>query len=144
MRKEDFDVSNPVVVVRLLCGLFYGPHILFKLGNMAGSAAFFGKVLPFPELFLYLAIAAELACFFGLTLNIMTKWLGLLSAGVMAVAVYATVMTKGMGWFWNLGGIEYLAFWGIASASLAVQAWKQEQATYGRLSFLLPTTPRLA
>ncbi|MGX9964482.1 DoxX family protein [Roseomonas sp. F4] len=144
MRKADFDVSDPVVVLRLLCGLFYAPHVLFKLNHMAGSAAFFGKVLPFPEVFLYLAIAAELACLVGLTLNILVKWVGLLSAGVMAVAIYATLMTKGMGWMWNLGGVEYLVFWGIASASLAVQAWKHEQATYGRLSFLLPTSPRLA
>lgn len=138
MRKSDYDLTDPAVVLRLLCGLFYAPHILFKLGNMAGSAAFFGRVLPYGEVMLYLAIAAETACLVGLTLNILVKWLGLVSAGVMAIAVYATLMTKGVGWLWNLGGVEYLAFWGVASVALAVHAWKQEKATYGRLFFLMP------
>lgn len=138
MRKSDFDLTDPVVVVRLMCGLFYAPHILFKLGNMAGSAAFFGRVLPYGEVMLYLAIAAETACLVGLTLNIMVKWLGFVSAGIMAIAVYATVMTKGAGWLWNLGGVEYLVFWGVTSVALAVHAWKQEKARFGRFFLLVP------
>ncbi|MBR0657911.1 DoxX family protein [Neoroseomonas oryzicola] len=138
MRKSDFDLTDPVVVVRLMCGLFYAPHILFKLGNMAGSAAFFGRVLPYGEVMLYLAIAAETACLVGLTLNVMVKWLGFVSAGIMAIAVYATVMTKGAGWLWNLGGVEYLVFWGVTSVALAVNAWKQEKARFGRFFLLVP------
>jgi len=138
MRKADFDLTDPVVVTRLLCGLLYAPHILFKLGNMAGSAAFFGRVLPMGEVMLYLALVAETACLVGLTLNVMTKWLGFVSAGIMAIATYATLMTKGMGWLWNLGGVEYLVFWGVLSVSLAVHAWKQEKATYGRFFLLAP------
>ena len=138
MRKTDFDLGNPTVVLRLLCGLLYAPHILFKLNNMAGSAAFFGRVLPLPTLFLYLALAAELACLLGLTLNVLVKWVGLVSAGVMAIAVYATLMTKGAGWLWNLGGVEYLVFWGLASVSLAAHAWAQEHARHGRYYLLLP------
>jgi putative oxidoreductase len=138
MRKADFDLTDPVVVARLLCGLFYAPHILFKLQNMAGSAAFFGRVLPMGEAMLYLAIAAETACLIGLTLNVMVKWLGLVSAGIMAVAVYATFVTKGVGWLWNLGGVEYLAFWGITSVALAAHAWKRERSTYGRFFPLAP------
>lgn len=138
MRKADFDLTDPVVVVRLMCCLFYAPHILFKLQNMAGSAAFFGRVLPMGEVMLYLAIAAETACLVGLTLNILTKWLGFVSAGIMAIAVYATLMTKGIGWLWNLGGVEYLVFWGVASVALAVHAWKQEKARFGRYFLLMP------
>ncbi len=136
MRASDFNPSNPAMLLRLMCGLFYGPHVLSKLQNMAGSATFFGKVLPYPEVFLYLALAAEFSCFLGLTLNILVKWLGLVSAGVMAIAVYAILVTKGPGWMWNLGGVEYLVFWGAASLALAAQAWKQERAEYGR-NFLL-------
>lgn len=138
MRRSDFDLTDPVVVLRLMCGLFYAPHILFKLGNMAGSAAFFGRVLPYGEVMLYLALAAELACFVGITLNILVKWLGLVSAGIMAIAVYATLMTKGPGWLWNLGGVEYLVFWGVSSVALAAHAWKQERAQYGRFFLLVP------
>lgn len=138
MRRSDFDLTDPVVVLRLMCGLFYAPHILFKLSNMAGSTAFFGRVLPYGEVMLYLAIAAETACLVGITLNVMVKWLGFVSAGIMAIAVYATVMTKGLGWLWNLGGVEYLVFWGVSSVALAVHAWKQEKSAYGRVFLLMP------
>jgi putative oxidoreductase len=26
---------------------------------------------------------------------------------------------------WNFGGVEYLAFWGVASFALAVATWKE-------------------
>jgi putative oxidoreductase len=70
------------------------------------------------------AILVETICVVGLTLNLYTHFVGLMSAGTMALAVYGTFATKGMHWMWNFGGIEYLAFWGIASLALAVQAWK--------------------
>ena len=138
MRKSDFDLTDPAVVLRLFLGLGYLPHILSKLQNMAGSAAFFGKVLPYPEVFLYLAIAAETVSLLGLTFNILVKWVGLVSTGVMAIAVYAIFATKGAGWMWNLGGVEYLALWGLGSFSLAVAAWKREVAEYGRPALFFP------
>ena len=138
MRKSDFDLTDPAVVLRLFLGLGYLPHILSKLQNMAGSAAFFGKVLPYPELFLYAALAAETVSLLGLTFNILVKWVGLVSTGVMAIAVYAIFATKGVGWMWNLGGVEYLVLWGLGSFALAVQAWKRELATYGRPALFSP------
>ena len=138
MCKSDFDLTDPAVVLRLFLGLGYLPHILSKLQNMAGSAAFFGKVLPWPEVFLYLALAAEAISLVGLTLNLMVKWVGLLSAGVMTVAVYAILATKGIGWMWNLGGVEYLVLWGLGSFSLAMAAWKRELAAHGRPALFLP------
>ncbi len=138
MRKSDFDLTEPAVVLRLFLGLAYLPHILSKLQNMAGSTAFFAKVLPYPEVFLYLALAAETVCLVGLTCNILVKWVGLVSTGVMAIAVYAIFATKGAGWMWNLGGVEYLALWGVGSLALAVHAWKHEIATHGRPALFFP------
>ncbi len=138
MRKSDFDLTDPAVVLRLFLGLGYLPHILAKLENMAGSAAFFGKVLPYPEVFLYLALAAETVSLLGLTCNILVKWVGLVSCGVMGIAAYAICATKGVGWMWNLGGVEYLVLWGLGSLVLAVAAWKREMATYGRASVFFP------
>ena len=43
----------------------------------------------------------------------------------MALATYGMFMTKGVHWMWNFGGVEYIAFWGIASLVLAVHAWKE-------------------
>lgn len=122
---KDFDLTNPIVVVRLMAGLFYVPHVLFKITGFAGSLTAFGNMGFQPPLFwVSLAILTELICAVGLTFNLYTRYVGLMSAGTMALAAYGTFATKGVHWMWNFGGIEYIAFWGIASVALAVHAWK--------------------
>ncbi|MEN3111165.1 DoxX family protein [Uliginosibacterium paludis] len=133
---RDFD---PIVPIRVAAGLLYVPHVFFKLFGMAGSAAFFARAgFQPPMFFLILALVMETVCAIGLTFNILTKWIGLISASVLAVAAYATIATKGLGWFWNLGGVEYLFVWAGISVVLALDAWKRELNSYGRFSFLFP------
>lgn len=130
-----FDITNPLVVLRLMCGLFYLPHVLAKLINTGPILGFFTAAgFPEPFYFLVLAGVVEAICAIGLTFNIYTKWVGLMSAGTMVVAAYAIIAVKGAGWMWNVGGIEYLVFWGVSSLALAVHAWKQEFAAHGRLT----------
>ena len=127
---KDFDVTNPAVVVRLMAGLFYIPHITFKVMGFAGAQAAFAKMGFEPPLFwVSLAILTEALCAVGLTFNLYTRYVGFMSAGTMALAVYGTVAVKGTVWMWNFGGVEYLVFWGVASAVLAIQAWKDVLAT---------------
>jgi putative oxidoreductase len=129
--KSNFDLTNPIVVVRVMCGLFYVPHVLFKILGFSGSLVAFSKMGFEPPLFwVPLAIATEALCAVGLTFNLYTKYVGLMSAGTMALAAYGTFATKGVHWMWNFGGIEYIAFWGIASVALAVHAWKQERSAH--------------
>jgi putative oxidoreductase len=126
LKTKDFDLTNPVVVVRLMAGLFYIPHIVFKLTGFSASIAAFGKMGFEPALYwLLLAIATETICAIGLTLNVYTRYVALMSAGTMALAVYGTFATKGVHWMWNFGGVEYLVFWGVASLALAVADWKE-------------------
>ncbi|WP_170149570.1 DoxX family protein [Rhodoplanes roseus] len=138
LKAKDFDLTNPAVVVRLLAGLFYIPHILFKLIGFSGSLVAFGKMgFTPPLLWVSLAILTETICAVGLTLNLYTRYVALMSAGTMALAIYGTVAVKGANWMWNFGGVEYLAFWGIVSVALAVSAWKDVLATttgYARLT----------
>src|SRR3954453_1750144 len=139
-----FDPADPLMPIRVMAGLFYLPHILFKLNGMAGSVAFFEKAgFNPPMLFLILALVAEVVCAIGLTFDILTKWIGLVSAGVMGFALYGILATKGPGWLWNLGGVEYLVFWGVTSLALAAEAWRREARAYGRVFLLFPTTARL-
>ena len=127
--RQDFDLTNPAVAVRLMAGLFYVPHIVFKLTGIAGSLAAFGKMGFEPPVFwLSLAILTETLCAIGLTFNLYTRYVGFMSAGTMAFAVYGTFATKGVHWMWNFSGVEYLVFWGVASAVLAIQAWKETLA----------------
>ena len=70
LTSKDFDVTNPTVVVRLMAGLFYVPHIVFKLAGFAGSQAAFAKMGFEPPLFwVSLAIMTETLCAIGLTLG---------------------------------------------------------------------------
>lgn len=134
-----FDPLDPVVIVRILCGLLFVPHILFKLTAMDGAAAFFAKAGFDPAYpFLLLAIFAESASAIGLVFNVMTKWTGLLAAAVMAGATKAVLATKGAIWLWNLGGIEYNVVWCFLCLVIAVHAWREEYRTYGRVSLLFP------
>jgi len=38
-KSKDFDLTDPIVVVRLMAGLFYVPHALFKIAAFTGSLA---------------------------------------------------------------------------------------------------------
>lgn len=138
----NFDLTDPLVPVRIACGLLYVPHIVFKLTGMSGAVAFFAKAGFNPPLaFVVLAIVAESVCAVALTLGILTKWAGLASAAVMAVAAYATIAAKGeVFWLWNLGGIEYVALWGALSILVAIHAWRQERIDFGRNFLLNPSS----
>ena len=129
-----FDLTNPLVVVRLMCGLFYVPHALFKIQGFEGSLVAFAKMGFEPALpWVVLAIVTEAICAVGLTLNMYVQFVGLMSAGVMALAAYGTFATKGVHWMWNFGGVEYITMWGVTSFMLAVAAWKEVLAGERRL-----------
>jgi putative oxidoreductase len=136
-------LNDPVAQVRVICGLAYVPHILFKLNDLSGAAAFFGKVGLQPAMpFVILALVAESICAAGLTFGILTKWAGLLSAAVLAMAINAVFTLKGAVWLWNLGGVEYNVVWAVLSVIVAVQAWRDERISYGRNFFLVPSAAR--
>lgn len=138
-QRSGFGVTDPAVFFRMMLGALYLPHMLFKLMDVNGAAAFFDKAGFKPALFfVVLALVMEGIAAAGLFFNILVKWTGLVSAGVLAVAVYAVFVTKGVGWLWNLGGVEYLVLWAGGSFAFALQAWKQELVKYGRVYVLRP------
>lgn len=143
-KKNRFDLTDPIVVVRMLCGLLFVPHILFKLNGFDGAVAFFAKAGFDPALpFVILAIVAESVAALGLILNIAVKWTGLLAAFVMAGATKAVLATKGAIWLWNLGGVEYNVFWTVLCLVLAIHAWREERQTYGRYFLLFPDSKQI-
>ncbi|MDI4657709.1 DoxX family protein [Xanthobacter autotrophicus] len=127
-----------MVVIRLVCGLFYFPHSISKIIGFAGSVGFFTRAGFYPpEFFVVLSIVMELICAVGLTFGVFTKYLGVVSAGLMVVAAYAMVVTRGPGWFWAQGGIEYLVFWGVASLAVALDAWNKNPGFFGLFAWPL-------
>lgn len=133
-----FDVTDPMVVTRLLCGLFYFPHSISKLLGFTASVGFFTRAGFYPpEFFVVLSITMELLCGICLTFGLFTKYAGVVSAGLMAVAGYAIVAIYGLGWFWGGHGVEYLVFWAIASLAVALNAWNQDPGIFGYFAWRL-------
>lgn len=135
--KSAFDFSNPITPIRIMLGLLFLPHIAFKLADIPGSVAFFGKIglHPAPAM-VWLAIAMETASAVCLVFGIIPKWTGFMAAAVMATATFAVLQIKGAVWLWNFGGVEYNVFWMTLCALVSVYAWRAERAKYGR-NFLL-------
>jgi putative oxidoreductase len=120
-----FDFSSPANLLRVMCGLPFLPHALSKLLPPHPALGFFQTVgFPYPELFMYVAAAAEVVACIGLVLAIQTRWAALLGASVLAVSVGALlkVGSKDM-WLWNLGGVEYPVFWCVACLVVAQLYW---------------------
>jgi len=139
MASSAFNFSNPLVPVRIMLGLLFVPHIAFKLADIAGATAFFASVGFRPAVvFVWLAIAMESISAICLIFGILTKWTGLLAAGVMCTAILAVLSIKGMVWLWNLGGIEYNVVWAGLCTLVAVYAWRDEKVKYGRNFLLFP------
>jgi putative oxidoreductase len=137
--KGAFDFSKPLVPVRIILGLIFIPHVLFKLADIPASTAFFAKVgFNPPGFFVWLGIAMESASAICLVLGILPKWAGLMASAVMCTAIGAVLQTKGLVWLWNFGGIEYNVVWAALCAIVAIYAWAEERATYGRSFLLFP------
>ncbi|MGC3962391.1 MAG: DoxX family protein [Rhodocyclaceae bacterium] len=121
-----------LVLLRVLTGAFYLPHVLSKIVGFAGTVVFFGKAgFHPPEFFVIFSGSLELLVGLALIFGVLTKYAAIVSAGLMVVAAYATIVVKGPGWYWNVGGIEYLIFWGLASLIVFVSEWKRAPGLLG-------------
>ena len=129
IKAENFDLTKGANVLRIMCGAFMFPHVAGKFAGGALSVAtvgFFAKAgFQPPELWVYIAAAAETLTGIALVLGICTRYAALGAAAVLAIAVYALQVVKGFsGWTWNKGGYEYPVFWALACIAVAIEEWK--------------------
>jgi putative oxidoreductase len=128
IKADNFDLTNGMNVLRIICGAFMFPHAASKFiagGIAPGLAGFFAKAGFQPaEVWICIAAAAEIAVGITLVLGICTRFASLGGAAVLLFAVYALQVVKGFGWTWNTGGYEYPIFWAIACLVVSVEAWK--------------------
>jgi putative oxidoreductase len=117
-------VSNPIDAIRIIAGLFFVPHILFKVFDFSGAVEFFAKVgFPAPAVFVILAIICESAATAGMVFGLRTSFSALLGAAILGVAALAVFSAKGVVWLWNLGGVEYCLFWAVTCLVVAWAHW---------------------
>jgi putative oxidoreductase len=127
MTAAAFDLSNGAVVLRLICALFFVPHIYFKVvGNPPPALGFFVQAgFRPPAPYMHLATAVESAAALGLLFGIYTQWAALLGAATLSVAAVAVCFfNRSVKWLWNLGGMEFPVFWAIACIAVALLHWQ--------------------
>ena len=117
-----FDVSNGVVVLRLICGLFFIPHIVGKFTEPATLNFFKAAKFNPPATWMYIAGTIEAFLTIGLVFGIYTAYVAAIAAFHLLVAGAATwkVTRK---WIWVIGGFEYCLFWALACVALALLTW---------------------
>jgi putative oxidoreductase len=125
----NFDLAQTPNVLRIMVGALMFPHAAGKFTDgalNAGTVAFFAKAgLQPAELMVGLAASSEIAVGIALVLGICTRFAGLGAAAILAIASYAVVSLKGLGWAWNTGGIEYNVVWAVLGLLVAIDAWKE-------------------
>ena len=128
IKAENFDLSNGLNIIRIICVLFLFLHVAgkFAAGAVAASTAGFFAKAGFhpPEIWVYIAAFAETAAGLALVFGICTRFAALGAFALLGVAVYSLQVVKGFGWTWNTGGYEYPVFWALTSLAVAIEAWK--------------------
>jgi len=112
---------EPMAALRILCGLFFIPHIAAKIFARPVTQGFFEAAGYRPAAaFMYLALgieAAVAACLIG---GWWVAYAAGLAAAFMLVAALSVLKVSRGQWLWNLGGCEYLLFW---MGACAIVAW---------------------
>ena len=119
---DKFNLLNGVVVLRLICGLFFIPHVVGKFTEPATLNFFKAAKFNPPATWMYIAGAIETVLTIGLLFGIQTAVFGFIAFIHLLVAAAATYkVTKS--WIWVIGGIEYCVFWMLACIALAMLTW---------------------
>jgi len=117
---QNFDLTNEFNILRLICGLFFIPHIYAKF--YVPEALGFFKAAKFnpPKTWMYISCVIEVFITIGLVFAIYPFIAGILGFVHLLVASAAIwKVTKGK-WLWNIGGYEYCLFWSICCLIVAM------------------------
>jgi len=114
-----FDLTDGYVVLRILCGAFFIPHVVGKITAREASVAFFKLAgLNPPQFWSYVALAIEIVLATLLVLGILTVPAAYAACLYLlfAAAVNFSVSRK---WLWHIGGSEWPVFWALCCAIVA-------------------------
>ena len=121
---EKFNLLNEFNLLRIICGVFFIPHIVGKITVPATLQFFVEAGFRPPATWMYIAGAIETVLTIALVFDIYTPYVALIAAFHLFVAGAATYkVTKK--WIWVIGGIEYCAFWMLACIVLAMLTWSR-------------------
>ena len=100
--------------IRVVCGLFFLPHTIAKLGNIERASEIFRQGRPPPaRFFVALTALLEVIAAFGLISGLYPRVGATIAAGILIAAAYAIARVHELKWRWQYPGIEYMLFWAI-------------------------------
>ncbi len=117
---QNFDLTNGINILRLICGLFFVPHIYAKFFVPEALGFFVAAGFEPPKRWMYIACVIEIIIAAGLIFAIFPLIAGVLGFVHLLIAGAAVwKVTKGK-WLWNIGGYEYCVFWAISCLVVAM------------------------
>ncbi|WP_201840466.1 DoxX family protein [Microvirga zambiensis] len=105
---------DPVGLLRILCGVWFVPHLVGKLLNYEKAAGTFSAAGFRPgTLFVGLTIAMEAVATVGLVFGFYPHFAAVLAVVVLLGASYAVIKINGLNWRWQKMGPEFPLFWAL-------------------------------
>jgi uncharacterized membrane protein YphA (DoxX/SURF4 family) len=119
---QAFDLSNEFNILRIICALFFIPHIIAKFTVPQALQFYVNVGFKPPAFWMYLAGAIETVLTIGLFFGIYTEFVGAIAFIHLLVAAAATYKLTRK-WIWVIGGIEFCIFWAICCLVVAMHAY---------------------
>lgn len=119
MAWADFNLLNEFNILRIMCALFFIPHIVGKFTEPKALELFGAFGFKPPRFWLYAAGVIEVVLTIGLFFAIFTRVVAAIAAVHLLVAAGATYRHNPK-WLWHIGGVEYCVFWALACIVVAM------------------------
>lgn len=117
---QNFDLTREFNILRLICGLFFIPHIYAKFFVPEALGFFVAAKFKPPAFWMYVACVVETVIALGLIFGIYTTYVAAIAVIHLSVAAVAVWKVTGGKWLWNIGGYEYCVFWAISCLVVAM------------------------
>jgi len=117
---QNFNPTDGINILRLICGLFFIPHIYAKFFVPEALGFFVAARFNPPKAWMYVACVIEIIISIGLIFAILPFYAGVLGFIHLLVAAAAVARVTGGKWLWNIGGYEYCVFWAISCLVVAM------------------------
>jgi len=117
---QNFNPTDGINILRLICGLFFIPHIYAKFFVPEALGFFVAAKFNPPKAWMYVACMIEIIISVGLIFAILPFYAGVLGFIHLLVAAAAVWRVTSGKWLWNIGGYEYCVFWAICCLVVAM------------------------
>jgi putative oxidoreductase len=117
---QNFDLTNSINILRLICGLFYIPHIYAKFFVPEALGFFVAAKFDPPKAWMYVSCGIEILISIGLIFAIFPFVAAAVSFVHLLIAAAAVWRVTNGKWLWNIGGYEYCVFWAVSSLAVAI------------------------